>query len=49
MLLTLGTFFATMFVGCAIALVPIGLVALGIMVLGIVGAMRCYQRWMLAD
>ena len=48
-MLTLGTFFATMFVGCAIALVPIGLVALGIMVLGIVGAMRCYQRWMLAN
>jgi hypothetical protein len=48
-MLTLGAFFATMFVGCAIALVPIGLVVLGLVLLGIVRAMRCYQRWMLAN
>jgi hypothetical protein len=38
-----------MLVGCAIALVPLGLVVLCLVVLGIVGAMRCYQRWMLAN
>ena len=58
-MLTLGAFFAAMLVGCAIALVPIGIVGLGIVglgivglgivVLSIVGAMRCYQRWMLAN
>jgi hypothetical protein len=48
-MLTLGALFATMLVGCAIALVPIGIVVLGIAVLGIVGAMRRYQRWMLAN
>lgn len=48
-MLTLGAFFATMLVGCAIALVPIGLVVLGLVVLSIIGAMRCYQRWMLAN
>lgn len=40
--------FATMLAGCAIALAPIGLVMLGLAVLGIVGAMRRYQRRMLA-
>ena len=48
-MLMLGAHSATMLVGCAIALVPIGLVVLGLVVLGIVRAMRCYQRWMLAN
>jgi len=38
-------FFLTMFVAIAIALIPVAVV---LVALSIVGAIRCYRRWMLA-
>ena len=43
---TLIAFFVTMLVAMVIALIPVAVV---LAALSIVGAIRCYRRWMLAD
>ena len=43
---TLIAFFVTMLLAIVIALIPVAVV---LAALSIVGAIRCYRRWMLAD